>query len=51
MDVRGGGEWNGSVWSKEEATFSKQRTSFAEYEDDEADRRANKSTRAKTEDQ
>ena len=40
MDVRGGGERNGSVGSKEEATFSKRCTSFTEYEDDEADRRA-----------
>ena len=51
MDVRGGGERNGSVGSKEEATFSKRRTSFAEYEDDEANRRANKFTRAETEEQ
>ena len=49
MDVRGGGERNGSVGSKDEGTSSKWHTSFEEYEDDDADRRANISTQVEIE--
>ena len=49
MDVRGGGERNGSIERKEEGTSSKRRTSFEEYKDDDADKRANKSALVETE--
>ena len=51
MDIRGGGERHGSIGSEEEGTSSKRRTSFDQYEDDGANRRANKSAQLEAEEQ
>jgi len=51
MDERGGSEQHGSVGSEEEGTSSKQDTSFEEYKDDGADKRASKFARLEAEEQ
>jgi len=51
MDVRGGGEQNESVGSRDEGISSKRRISFEEYEAESEDKRANKSALVEAEEQ